>query len=150
VHLLTVLGPVIYGVTEQSAKDYTTRFPEGLNVPISDNPNGRTVHLAVSWRFSAKPNLAKRRIDKAILQRIALNVQHYELRALAQFLSPKAAAVGWMAHGFDVINLRWGQNKIKNEDGVTILAGNNSVIWATIMPSSPSTIATSSGNTTPR
>jgi hypothetical protein len=49
-------------------------------------------------------------------------------------MSPwKPLALGWAAYGFEVLNPRWGQNKVTNEDGETIMSGNNSVAWMTFI-----------------
>lgn len=127
-------GPFGYGVTEQFARDYILLYPQGIDVPITDTPGGPTVHMEVSWRYSATPNPTKRRIDKDVLERISLHVQHYEIRTLAQFIKPQDVALGWMAHGFETVNARWGANKIKNESGEEGRAGHNSVVWVTIIP----------------
>src|SRR6056297_1692294 len=127
-------GPLEYGVTEQFARDYVFAFPQGIDVPTSDSPGCPTIHLDVSWRFSSTPNPSKRRIDKDVLARISLHVQHFEIRSLAQFISPQAVALGWEAHGYEAVNPRWGTNKIKNESGEETRAGHNSVIWVTIIP----------------
>jgi len=38
---------------------------------------------------------------------IAINVQHYELRHLAQYVKPNDIVAGWAALGFDPINPRY-------------------------------------------
>jgi len=48
---------------------------------------------------------------------IAINVQHYELRHLAQYIKPNDIAAGWAALGFDPINPRWGKTKLPTSPG---------------------------------
>jgi len=121
-------GPILYACTEQYTKDYIMLYPGGIDVEATKEGEPK-VHFKVSSRPSNKPNPAKRRVAANILNRIAITVQHYELRGLAQFLKPTDIAAGWAALGFDPINPRWGQNKMTNPDGETALGGRNSVIW---------------------
>jgi len=122
-----------YAVTEQYAKDYMMLYPQGIDVP-SEKDSEPPIHFDVTARHASKPNPAKRRVAANILARIAITVQHFELRDLAQFITPADLAAGWAALGFDPINPRWGQNKITNQDGDTALGGRNSVIWIDLIP----------------
>jgi len=67
----------------------------------------RTIHFSVSSRQASKPNPERRQVDKNILMQIAINVQHYELRHLAQYVKPNDIVAGWAALGFDPINPRY-------------------------------------------
>eukprot|EP00962_Isochrysis_galbana_P003889 scaffold1090_cov135-Isochrysis_galbana.AAC.12 len=102
-------GPLHYAVTEQYAKDYIMYYPGGIDVPAPAEGQA-PVHFDVSSRQANKPNPTKRRVAVAanILARIAITVQHFELRDLAQFIRPGDLAAGWAALGFDPINPRWG------------------------------------------
>jgi len=126
-------GPLHFAVTEQYAKDYIMLYPSGIDVP-SPSEGQPPVHFAVSYRQANKPNPTKRRVAANILARIAITVQHFELRNLAQFIRPSDLAAGWAALGFDPINPRWGQNKITNQEGEKALGGRNSVIWIDLIP----------------
>eukprot|EP00962_Isochrysis_galbana_P028480 scaffold9001_cov127-Isochrysis_galbana.AAC.4 len=97
----------------------------GIDVP-SPAEGQPPVHFAVSYRQANKPNPTKRRVAPNVLARIAITVQHFELRNLAQFIRPGDLAAGWAALGFDPINPRWGQNKITNQEGEKALGGRNS------------------------
>jgi len=126
-------GPLHFAVTEQYAKDYIMYYPNGIDVPAPAEGQP-PVHFDVSSRPANKPNPTKRRVAANILARIAITVQHFELRGLAQFIRPGDLAAGWAALGFDPINPRWGQNKITNQEGETALGGRNSVIWIDLIP----------------
>eukprot|EP00962_Isochrysis_galbana_P058583 scaffold31711_cov157-Isochrysis_galbana.AAC.1 len=108
-------------------------YPNGIDVPAPAEGQP-PVHFDVSSRPANKPNPTKRRVAANILARIAITVQHFELRGLAQFIRPGDLAAGWAALGFDPINPRWGQNKITNQEGETALGGRNSVIWIDLIP----------------
>jgi len=72
-------GPLHFAVSEQYAKDYIMLFPSGIDVP-SPSEGKPPVHFAVSYRQANKPNPTKRRVAANILARIAITVQHFELR----------------------------------------------------------------------
>eukprot|EP00962_Isochrysis_galbana_P038909 scaffold13891_cov125-Isochrysis_galbana.AAC.1 len=99
-------GPILYACNEQYTKDYIILYPGGIDVEATKEGEPK-VHFKVSSRPSNKPNPAKRRVAANILNRIAITMQHYELRGLAQFLRPTDLAAGWAALGFDPINPRW-------------------------------------------
>eukprot|EP00962_Isochrysis_galbana_P004807 scaffold1316_cov130-Isochrysis_galbana.AAC.5 len=96
-------GPLHYAVTEQYAKDYLMLYPQGIDVP-SEKESDPPIHFEVTSRQASKPNPAKRRVAANVLARIAITVQHFELRDLAQFITPADLGAGWAALGFDPIN----------------------------------------------
>jgi hypothetical protein len=92
------------------------------------------VHMEVHVKPATKPHPTRPKITREVLKEIAIEVQHFELRELAAFLTPEMVAADWRALGFEAVNARWGQSKAKNEDGQVILGGNNGVVWITIIP----------------
>eukprot|EP00962_Isochrysis_galbana_P026055 scaffold8053_cov146-Isochrysis_galbana.AAC.2 len=81
-------------------------YPQGIDVPAPAEGQP-LVHFDVSSRQAHKPNPAKRRVAASILARIAITVQHFELRGLAQFIRPGDLAAGWAALGFDRLRISW-------------------------------------------
>jgi len=79
---------MIYAVKKNFAEDYITMNPDGINVPLTNDVASATVHFTVSARQASKPNPERRQVDKNVLMHIAINVQHYELRQLAQYVKP--------------------------------------------------------------
>jgi hypothetical protein len=66
------------------------------------------VHMAVHVKPATKPHPTKPKIAREVLKEIAMEVQHYELRELAAFLTPEMVAAGWRALGFEAVNARCG------------------------------------------
>eukprot|EP00962_Isochrysis_galbana_P004397 scaffold1214_cov136-Isochrysis_galbana.AAC.8 len=54
-------------------------YPSGIDVPAPAEGQP-PVHFDVSYRQANKPNPTKRRVAANILARIAITVQHFELR----------------------------------------------------------------------
>jgi hypothetical protein len=126
-------GITSFAVTRNFAEIFLERCPNGIDVPTSLQGDDEIIHFKPFWRPAVKPHPKRIRVDKKILEVIAFDVQFYELRELAQNISLEALALGWAAYGFEVLHPRWGQNKIRNEDGETSTSGNNSVAWMTLI-----------------
>jgi hypothetical protein len=114
---------------------YVERFPGGIDVPTPENENV-LVHMEVYILPATKPHPTKTKIQRENLSEMSIEVQHHNLRGLSAHITPESLAVGWNAQGFKCYNPRWGQFKIKGPNGQVVLAGNNGVVWATIIPSS--------------
>jgi hypothetical protein len=85
-------------VTVAFAARYIECYPEGSFV-AQDTENAEKIHMEVYTKAN-KSHPTKPKIAREVLKEIAVEVQHYELRDLAQYLLPEVMAARWRSLGF--------------------------------------------------
>jgi hypothetical protein len=87
-------GPLILAVTVAFAACYIECYPEEI-FAAQDTENAEKIHMEVYTKAANKPHPTKLKIAREVLKEIAVEVQHFELRDLAQYLLPEVMAAGW-------------------------------------------------------